>query len=799
MATASARELPLGAFASWVQDEFTDPLRLVHSVIDSLTAAPPDTPVIVGVDDAHLLDELSAFVLHQIVVRQAAKVIVTVRDGEPLPAALQDLWRGSHFERLDLQPLSMTETAELLVATLTGSVDPEVVRRLWKLTRGNVLYLRNIVEQELLDGRLAKHQAFWRWTGHPVLPPGLAELIDSRIGALPDPVSDVLDALAIGEPLELSALARITDPAAIEEADVRGLISLSDIDGTPVVRIAHPLYGEVRRNRAPATRLRRLRGLVAAELAASDHRDDMQIVVRRATLSLDADLKPPPELFIRAAHGAAWQVDVGLAERLADAAVRAGGGADALFIHAFLLTWLGRGAEAEHLLSGAADRYTGIDRAKLVFVRATNRLFCLGDAAGAAELIDGAEAHDGGCVDAARVVYCAATGDPRAALEASARIVPAELPDVAARMAVWAMTVAAGEVGRTSEAEAIAETGYPIGIRGYLVIIDAHLSAYWLAGRMADAQRVAEVLRVRASTFPSPQLSPVSVGVSGRAALSAGRVAEACSVLAPAVELMRASGDPIGWTYRYRLPLTAALAMSGRVTEAAASEAVIAAACPQGWEFLAYERALAQAWVAAAQGAVSEAIRTIRAAAETAGSRGQLAAEVACLQTAVQFGDGSCGVRLSELASLVEGHRAGLAARFAEALRAGDGVGLEAVSVEFEGIGDMVAAVDAASHAATAFRRAERSGSALTNASRARELARRCGGLSTPALQKASVPVPFTNREREIVALIGQGLSSREIAERLTLSVRTVEGHIYRAMVKTGAEDRAQLARMITG
>ncbi len=85
-----------------------------------------------------------------------------------------------------------------------------------------MLYLRNIVEQELLDGRLAKHQAFWRWTGHPVLPPGLAELIDSRIGALPDPVSDVLDALAIGEPLELSALARITDPAAIEEADVRG-------------------------------------------------------------------------------------------------------------------------------------------------------------------------------------------------------------------------------------------------------------------------------------------------------------------------------------------------------------------------------------------------------------------------------------------------------------------------------------------------------------------------------------------------------------------------------------------------
>ena len=56
------------------------------------------------------------------------------------------------------------------------------------------------------------------------------------------------------------------------------------------VRVAHPLYGEVRRKRAAPTRLRRLRGLVAAELAASDDRDDVRLVVRRATLSLDSDL-----------------------------------------------------------------------------------------------------------------------------------------------------------------------------------------------------------------------------------------------------------------------------------------------------------------------------------------------------------------------------------------------------------------------------------------------------------------------------------------------------------------------------
>jgi DNA-binding CsgD family transcriptional regulator len=45
--------------------------------------------------------------------------------------------------------------------------------------------------------------------------------------------------------------------------------------------------------------------------------------------------------------------------------------------------------------------------------------------------------------------------------------------------------------------------------------------------------------------------------------------------------------------------------------------------------------------------------------------------------------------------------------------------------------------------------------------------------------------------------LLGEGLSSREVAERLTLSPRTVESHIYRAMVKTGTTTREELAALL--
>jgi DNA-binding NarL/FixJ family response regulator len=135
-------------------------------------------------------------------------------------------------------------------------------------------------------------------------------------------------------------------------------------------------------------------------------------------------------------------------------------------------------------------------------------------------------------------------------------------------------------------------------------------------------------------------------------------------------------------------------------------------------------------------------------------------------------------------------------ARFAAALASTDGAELGAVSEEFEKMGDLVAAVDAAAHACLAFRQADLRGSALRYSARAEALAKRCG-VGTPALREVSEPLPLTGREREIVSLLRHGSSTREVAERLCVSARTVEGHVYRAMTKTGAANRDELIRMV--
>ena len=86
--------------------------------------------------------------------------------------------------------------------------------------------------------------------------------------------------------------------------------------------------------------------------------------------------------------------------------------------------------------------------------------------------------------------------------------------------------------------------------------------------------------------------------------------------------------------------------------------------------------------------------------------------------------------------------------------------------------------------------------SSRTSASHHDRLIHACKGASC-VVPRRTPGVRLSAREREVALLAGRGLSNREIAERLSLSVRTVESHVYRVCTRLGVTRRDELASLV--
>jgi DNA-binding NarL/FixJ family response regulator len=128
----------------------------------------------------------------------------------------------------------------------------------------------------------------------------------------------------------------------------------------------------------------------------------------------------------------------------------------------------------------------------------------------------------------------------------------------------------------------------------------------------------------------------------------------------------------------------------------------------------------------------------------------------------------------------------------AEALVIHDGAGLDQASLVFEAMGASLLAAEAAADAGAVFRTEGRKVSMRASSARARNLLESCEGAGTPALLGLAHD-PLTPREREVATLAARGLTAPEIAERLVLSIRTVENHLQRTYSKLGVASRSGL------
>jgi hypothetical protein len=256
--------------------------------------------------------------------------------------------------RVELQPLSRAEVADLLVTALGGQVDGAVLHMLWQLSTGNALFLRQLVLHGFETGALRGDNRLWHWDGP--LEPGqrLRDVVASRIGSLDDVDHDALEVLGVGEPVPVACLPELFPLHVVTRLERRGIVrSRNEVGGTQV-RLAHPLFGEVVRAGMPAAQSSEIRRRLADAFQAHPELGP-ETILRVATWRADNGDRSNPDLLVEGARHA-WAVgDVNLAERLARLATNAGPEFEATYLLGKSLVGQGRLEEAVDTWKSAED------------------------------------------------------------------------------------------------------------------------------------------------------------------------------------------------------------------------------------------------------------------------------------------------------------------------------------------------------------------------------------------------------------------------------------------------------------
>ncbi|HVE98609.1 MAG TPA: LuxR C-terminal-related transcriptional regulator [Mycobacteriales bacterium] len=803
IATRAGSEIPLGAFAPLLPTAAPSGEVLAWATAH-LHEVAAGRQLLVVVDDAHLLDDASCALVHQLVVRGDALVLATVRSGERVSDAITALWKDGYASRRSVPPLGR-DSVDAIVARLIGSRPPaHVLERVWALSHGNALFVRHLVAGLLESGALRRHGDVWQIDEDVVIPERVAELVHQQLERLDAVSRHVLELLALGEPLGIEALELLVGPDATSTLEtVRLAVRAPDVRRVEL-RLAHPLYGEVVRQRLTVSnRRRRLRELVGwLEASGARRRED---TLRLATYSLGAGADVSDDVLVDAGRQATYRMDLALAERLLRKAWESRGGVAAGQALGELLSGVpSSNAEALEILNAVRARAESPEDVALVACTLSHLLsvYLFRDRA-ARRVLDDAEVRLAGTVWAKDVAVSRAFLDVQAGRLDQALAVAAPLmhsPEP--RLVVSAAIVGAfalGVRGACQQAVEWAQRGvaahHEIG-GGYVHELPfmhavtaalASVEAGWLDE--AEAFLATDEVASAARAYP---LAVVRIHhVRAKLELTRGRHATAAE---HAQETVRAASKvdwPDGARWGWAL-LALAEAARRNVDGAVRAIAAMDQVTPRRYRMFDVDVLRARAAVAAAAGDVVTATSQLQAARRLARGQGARALEAAVHHDLARIGHPrSAATALAGLVEAVDGPLVRARALFAGGATRQDPVDLRDAAGAFEAIGAWWWAAEA--YAAAAWASADGGPDRGVLATKADVLARRCG--TTVAVPGRPDAGGLTPREREVATLASDGTPSKEIARRLGLSVRTVDNHLARVYDKLGVTGRRDLAR----
>ncbi|WP_371130986.1 LuxR C-terminal-related transcriptional regulator [Arthrobacter sp. SDTb3-6] len=818
--------------------------------------ASQDLPLIL-VDDAHAMDPATAELIVSLVRSGTVNLVATHWSHHRLPDPLPKLWTAGMAENIVLGPLDQEQAHAFCEAMLGGRVLRATGWHFWSLSGGNPLFLRLLVTQAVELGSLARRSGSWSVDPNaPIHSPDLEEAVRRELRGISKTASEALNLIALSEPVEDAAIEELVGPAAVRELLDWHLVQYG-APPSRLLGLANPIYGEAVRDMVPMTQSRRLheqligrldddpvnteamlrrvvwaleigievpddRLLAAAVLASKIHQSTTALELANQIRGRDHRLRAT---VVRArAHYNMGDYQGALA--LMESTVQESRNHQELLFGSLLR------ASTRSALGMPVDALAG-DAAVL---RSKGEELAQANPA-EAEAIRGLSESGALLIE---LMMLSRQGHYSAMEAPMAGVVESEGMSESAIRLNRAMVLTMDSERLT--AQGFPEQGMARAAEAYAIeheedndvfflpetILLRHLAAAMCCGDWQGAAKVLEEF----SLEDGPVVFSFGGGanvVRGMAFLRGGKVADGLDLLLAGVDALRLS-DP-----QQLLGLCTAMAAyaAARLGRWELAEQ-LAGAYVEGtgmFVVLSHERA----YLAAARYLLRHDAGTpvgLVALADAALAEGSTTLELNALALALELGDESVVPRLERVASGVEGQWARALCGYASALGAGDG--------------QLLAAAGEALAAAGLFGFAERalalSVPLLAGAGNQEDLRRAREGLrkvaerlgmpesgrvrgttpKTPAAtaghtaaghaaaatarhtagQTAVKPAGhaggpestrLTRREREVATLAVDGRTDREIAAQLNLSIRTVEGHLYRVYAKLGVGGREDL------
>jgi DNA-binding CsgD family transcriptional regulator len=808
-ATKSAAAIPFAALAPlFVELDLTPKFDagLFRTVVQAIDRHRGDQRMALIIDDAQELDDASVALLDQLIEQKGLVFFVfTVRMGEGDAEYIVRKWKDQQIVRIEVGPLPDSELRTLAVLAVGGPLDGATLQSLVESSAGNVLFLRELIQGALESGVLRSELGLWRLHGSLAHSPRLRDLIEQRLSALNEEEQEALELVALSDPVRLDLLETLVPLRSIERLDSLGLLDVLDRESGPELRLNHPLYGEVVRAHLPSIRKIRLsRSLADAAEAKGkvSDRDTLRVAVWR----LDGGGGGRTDTTLEAATIALRTENYALAVRLSRSIWEDVRSVDAAVVLGDALDFLGRSREAEEILSAAAPLAESDRQRTSVAVRRASALFrSLGDAHGADRVIEDAVASitDQGCrreIDALRGNFLLLSGDVAGSIALDESVLEI-VGDAAFAQASLDFGTGLALAGRTTEA--ISHTAVALSARTDLddeeqlsaigVYLVAQCLAHYHAGHLAEAQLIADA---------GYQVSVEKTNVDGQAwfasilglvYLAQGRLVTSINMFRESAALFGSLGHP---GRRWGLSgIALASSYQGESSTANQALADIDQIPPTAVRIQEVNTIRGRAWGAQVRGELSAARDLLWEAAALAESWGQHSTEAEALHDLVRMGVGSRAAdRIERLANVVDGTFMEARLSFCRAASAEDVVLAALAAEQFDAIGaNLFAAESFALEARLAGSRGLRRRASAAEARSARSLAK-CEQASMTWVPRSAKDSQLSEREREVALLAAKNLSSREIAERLFVSVRTVDNHLQQVYVKLGVKRRTDLA-----